>query len=105
MCTNPARTFGFTGKRTLDPGTDADIILFDPNATYTISAADNASVADYSIYEGREVTGVSKRRWFATKLSTTTAQSSKPTTASSFRVIGRPGAFDGLTTAERAVPW
>lgn len=57
MCTNPARTFGFPQKGTLEPGTDADIVLFDPNASDTISAADNASVADYSIYEGRDVTG------------------------------------------------
>jgi len=57
MCANPARTFGLATKGTLDPGTDADLILFDPSATYTITAADNASQADYSIYEGREVTG------------------------------------------------
>ena len=57
MCTNPARTFGLAGKGTLEPGTDADIVVFDPNDTHTISAADNASIADYSIYEGREVTG------------------------------------------------
>lgn len=57
MSTNPARTFGLPGKGTLDPGTDADVVVFDPNETYTITAADNASAADYSIYEGREVTG------------------------------------------------
>ncbi|EMA46921.1 dihydroorotase [Halococcus saccharolyticus] len=57
MCTNPARTFGLSEKGTLEPGTDADIVVFDPNDTHTISATDNASVADYSIYEGREVTG------------------------------------------------
>ena len=57
MCTNPARTFGLPGKGTLEPGTDADIVLFDPTETYTIDAADNASVADYSLHEGREVTG------------------------------------------------
>ncbi|WP_256684337.1 dihydroorotase [Halococcus qingdaonensis] len=60
MCTNPARTFGFAEKGTLDPGTDADIVLFDPNESYTITAEDNASVADYSIYEGRDVTGRAK---------------------------------------------
>lgn len=54
---NPARIFGLPGKGTLDPGTDADIVVFDPNETYTITAEDNASVADFSIYEGREVTG------------------------------------------------
>ncbi|TYT62733.1 dihydroorotase [Natrialba swarupiae] len=54
---NPARIFGLPGKGTLDPGTDADIVIFDPDETYTITAEDNASVADFSIYEGREVTG------------------------------------------------
>lgn len=57
MCTNPARTFGLSGKGILEPGTDADLVLFDPTETFTITAADNASEADYSIYEGREVTG------------------------------------------------
>ncbi|AHG01225.1 allantoinase (plasmid) [Halostagnicola larsenii XH-48] len=57
MCTNPARVFGLSEKGTLEPGTDADVLVFDPEATYTITAEDNASVADFSIYEGREVTG------------------------------------------------
>ncbi|MFB6108054.1 MAG: dihydroorotase family protein [Haloplanus sp.] len=57
MCTNPAQTFGMPWKGTLEPGTDADVVLFDPSATRTIRAADNASTADYSLYEGREVTG------------------------------------------------
>lgn len=57
MSTNPARTFGLPNKGTLDPGTDADIILFDPEQTETISAEDNASKADYSIYDGRAITG------------------------------------------------
>lgn len=61
MSTNPARTFGLPNKGTLSPGTDADIVLFDPDETYTISAADNASKADYSIYDGREVTGQVKK--------------------------------------------
>lgn len=57
MATNPARTFGLQNKGTLEPGTDADFVIFDPDATQTIRADDNASVADFSIYEGREVTG------------------------------------------------
>jgi len=61
MSTNPARVFGMTGKGTLDPGTDADVVLFDPEESYTITAEDNASEADFSIYEGREVTGRVKR--------------------------------------------
>ncbi len=57
MSTNPARTFGFDQKGTLDIGTDADLVVFDPNKEYTISASENASHADFSIYEGRTVTG------------------------------------------------
>ena len=57
MCTNPAETFGLPNKGTLDPGTDADIVIFDPDARQTITAADNESVSDFSIYEGREVVG------------------------------------------------
>jgi dihydropyrimidinase len=44
-------------KGTLDPGTHADIVVFDPDVTYTIDPAENFSKADFSIYEGREVTG------------------------------------------------
>ncbi|MBP2252466.1 dihydropyrimidinase [Halarchaeum solikamskense] len=57
MCANPAETFGMPEKGTLDPGTDADVVVFDPDATHTVTAEENASKADYSIYEGREVTG------------------------------------------------
>ena len=38
-------------------GMDADLLVFDPTETYTVTASDNASRADYSIYEDREVTG------------------------------------------------
>jgi dihydropyrimidinase len=57
LSTNPARTFGLPGKGTLAPGTDADLVVFDPDATQTIRAADNASNADVTVHEGREVEG------------------------------------------------
>lgn len=57
MSRNPAATFGLSGKGTLDPGTDADIVVFDPNEEQTITAETNASGSTYSIYEGRNVTG------------------------------------------------
>lgn len=57
MSTNPARTFGLPEKGTLAPGTDADVIVFDPTATYTITPDMNVSNADYTIYDDRDVTG------------------------------------------------
>ena len=57
MATNPADTFGLDGKGTLAPGTDADIVIFDPETSYTVSAEDNASIADHSLYEGMELNG------------------------------------------------
>ncbi|QLC35379.1 amidohydrolase family protein (plasmid) [Halarchaeum sp. CBA1220] len=63
MCTRPAETFGMPEKGTLDPGTDADVVVFDPDATDTITAADNESIADFTIYEGRDVTGRVERTY------------------------------------------
>jgi dihydropyrimidinase len=57
MCLEPARTFGLPRKGRLEPGADADLVVFDPDATDTLTADRNHSEADYSIYEGRSVTG------------------------------------------------
>ena len=57
-CTNPARIFGmFPRKGTIAPGSDADIVLFDPLEQHTLSAATHHMHVDYSAYEGWEVTG------------------------------------------------
>jgi len=57
MCANPAQTFGLPNKGTLEPGTDADLIIFDPNAQWTIDETENASNSTYSPYDRFEVTG------------------------------------------------
>ncbi len=57
LSTNPANTFGLKNKGSIEPGNDADIVIFDPNTTYEIASSENASNADFSIYEGKEVTG------------------------------------------------
>ena len=39
------------------PGSDADIVVFDPNRKYTLSVKTLHMNVDYNPYEGREVTG------------------------------------------------
>ncbi len=57
--TSPAKIFGlFPKKGTIAPGSDADIVIFDPNGTQTLSAKTLHMNVDYNPYEGREVTGV-----------------------------------------------
>lgn len=59
--TNPAKLFGlFPKKGTIAPGSDADIVIFDPNKKLTISAATHHMRVDYSCYEGVEVQGVTE---------------------------------------------
>lgn len=60
-CTNPAKLFGmYPQKGMIAPGSDADIVVWDPEATHTISAAKQHQNTDYNLYEGMEVTGVPK---------------------------------------------
>lgn len=55
---SPAKIFGMYPKKGLiAAGSDADILLWDPAAEYTIAAATQAMNTDYSIYEGFTVTG------------------------------------------------
>jgi dihydropyrimidinase len=56
-CTAPARIFGMPQKGVLAPGKDADVLLWDPKVSYTITAATQAMATDYSMFEGWKVTG------------------------------------------------
>jgi dihydropyrimidinase len=56
--TAPARIFGMgKQKGAIAEGLDADILLWDPNADYTISAATQCMATDYSMFEGWRVKG------------------------------------------------
>ncbi|MCU4185827.1 dihydropyrimidinase [Acidiferrimicrobium sp. IK] len=54
----PARLFGmYPRKGVVAPGSDADIVVYDPAATDTISATTHHMNVDYSAFEGQTVTG------------------------------------------------
>ena len=58
VSTNPARIFGmYPQKGTLLPGADADIVLLDPTAEWTMSQDTSHSSNDWHAYEGINLTG------------------------------------------------
>jgi dihydropyrimidinase len=56
--TTPARMFGlYPRKGVIAAGSDADIVVYDPQAKQTLSVATHHMNVDYSAYEGMEITG------------------------------------------------
>ena len=76
-CSGPAELFDLHRKGRLEPGRDADVVLFDPRTPITYSAETLHSNTSYSVWEG----------W--------TAAGSVATTISRGRVIVENGAFVG----------
>jgi dihydropyrimidinase len=90
--TSPAKIFGlFPRKGTIAPGSDADIVVFDPNRTITLSAATLHMNVDYNPYEGRQVTGA-----------TDTVLSRGRLVIDSGKFVGRPGSGTFLKRASRS---
>lgn len=55
--TNPARIFGCARKGSLTVGKDADIVLYDPKKTFTVSVDNMHSNYDHTIWEGKTLHG------------------------------------------------
>jgi len=58
LCEGPARVNGLYPKKgTLSIGSDADVVIFDPDVEWTIHAKDLRMATDFSPYEGMQVRG------------------------------------------------
>lgn len=84
--TQAARLFGLKGKGSIAVGYDADLVVFDPDASRTISAKNHHMATDYSAYEGWTTKG---------RAETVTVRGS---------VMVRDGSFVGAQDHGRFVP-
>ena len=57
LATTPAARFGLARKGAIEVGRDADLVIFDPEATRTLRATELHHTSDYTPYEGLEVKG------------------------------------------------
>ena len=61
ISTAPAKLFGmYPRKGAIAVGSDADLVVYDPNAKHVLSASTHHMAVDYSCYEGREVQGMAE---------------------------------------------
>lgn len=67
-CSGPARLFDLHSKGQLLPGYDADIVVFDPNASKTYSISNLHSNTDHSVWEGWTCRGVVEKTFSRGKL-------------------------------------
>ena len=95
VSTTPARIFGlYPRKGVLAPGSDADIVIWDPEATHTISASTHHMRVDYSMFEGFEVKGNARMVF-----------SRGEKIVDGGRFLGKPGRGSYLKRAARGGAW
>jgi dihydropyrimidinase len=95
VSTAPARIFGMYPKKgVLAPGSDADIVLWNPVAEHTISAATHHMRVDYSMFEGFHVRGNARDVYSRGELVVSKGQ-----------FIGKPGRGQYLRREARGGAW
>ena len=57
LSANPAASLGLSSKGAIEPGKDADIVVFDPRPSGHITIDQLHTASDYTIYEGIDVVG------------------------------------------------
>ena len=93
--TTPARIFGlYPRKGVLAPGSDADIVIWDPHAEYTISAHTHHMRVDYSMFEGYKVKGNAR-----------TVISRGDVVIDKNQFLGKPGRGEYLKRSARGGAW
>lgn len=64
MCETPAKAFGLWGQKgALDPGFDADVVVWDPNTASILAAKTQEMNCDYSPWEGVSLSGGPRSVW------------------------------------------
>jgi dihydropyrimidinase len=95
VATTPAKLFGlYPRKGTLAPGSDADIVVWDPQASHTISAKTHHMRVDYSMFEGFTVKGNARL-----------VMSRGEVLVDNGSYLGRPGRGQFLKRAARGGAW
>jgi dihydropyrimidinase len=95
VSTAPARIFGMYPKKgVLAVGSDADVVLWDPNEEHTISAATHHMRVDYSMFEGFHVRGNARDVYSRGEL-----------IVSGGKFIGKPGRGNYLRREARGGAW
>jgi dihydropyrimidinase len=93
--TAPARIFGmYPRKGEIAPGSDADLVLWDPGAEYSISVKTHHMRVDYSMYEGYRVRGNAR-----------TVLSRGEVIVDEDKFLGKPGRGQYLKRAARGGAW
>jgi len=93
--TSPARIFGMYPKKgTIAPGSDADIVIWDPNAEHLISAATHHMRCDFSMFEGYKVKGNARQVFSRGEL-----------VVENGKFLGKPGRGNYLKRDARGGAW